>query len=203
MDPGLTILSDKELLSGCFMGDRSCQETFVLRFSNLVYGKIQRALKAKNIQLDQQFIEDLHQTVFLQLFDRKCRKLRQYKGKNGCSLASWICIVTGHTVLDHLRRGTDALSHRHQAAVLELATELHETGSSPIDQLTNAEQLRQIELGLKQLKARDQLVIRMHYMEGRPIQKVAQVLGISKKNIYSAKHRAIQRLKVAIKCKNR
>lgn len=199
MDPILSSKLDKDLLSGCFKGDGKCRQAFVRRFSNLVFATIQRAVKIKNAHLSQQSIEDLHQTVFLQLFENGCRKLKQYKGKNGCSLASWIRMLTGRVVLDHLRRGTDALAHRHQTVALELVAELNAPEPSPLDQLTAAEQRDSIAWGLKQLQARDQLVIRMHCLEGQSLLKVSKAVGISQKNIHSVKHRAIQRLKTVIK----
>lgn len=199
MKPCQACISDETILSGCIKGDRDFQEAFVMRFSNLVYDRIHRTLKKVNTQINQQHIEDLHQTVFLKLFDQKCRKLKQYKGKNGCSLGSWICVVTMRIVLDYLSRGTDALAHRHPSETLDLAVELHAPGPLPSDQLTTAEHWRQIEMGLKQLKMRDQLVIRMHYCDGYPMKNIGKALGISKENIHSVKHRALKRLRSKIK----
>lgn len=198
MDPKLTPLSDKALLAGCVKGDSRCREVFVRQYSGLVFATIQRALKIKNVHLSQQSVEDLHQTAFLFLFEHDCRKLKQYKGKNGCSLASWIRMLTGRMVLDHLRRGADVLAHRHQAQTVELASELCSPQPSMLERLTDAEQWHQIERGLKQLEPRDRLVIQLHCLEGRPLAKVAQATGISMKNIHSVKHRAIQRLKAVV-----
>ena len=199
MDSDQNSKSDADLLSGCLNGDSSCRQAFVRRFSNLVFATIQRTAKVKNAHLSQQDIEDLHQTAFLQLFESGCRKLRRYKGKRGCTLASWIRMLTSRIVLDHLRRGSDALAHRHQTVALEFLSDLNAPGPSPLSQLTAAEQRGQLAWGLKQLKARDQLVIRMHCLEGQPLPKIAQAIGISDKNIHSVKHRAIQRLKSVIK----
>ena len=198
MDPSLTPRSDDDLLYGCLNGDRCCRETFVRQFSNLVFSTIQHVVKIKNTHLSRQSVEDLHQTVFLQLFDNESRKLKQYKGNNGCSLASWIRMLTGRIVIDHLRRGMDALAPRHHVVTLELVSELNEPGPSAVEQMTIAEQWNLITSGLKQLKARDQLVIRMHCLDGQSLRTVAQVIGVSEKNIHSIKHRAIQRLKSVI-----
>ena len=94
---------DRELLSKCVSGDRTASEMLVRRFSDLVYRAVQYTLMAKHVSFNRHDLEDLHNTVFLRLFEQGCKKLRQYQGKNGCSLASWIRMIAVRTVLDHLR----------------------------------------------------------------------------------------------------
>lgn len=198
MKPYPTSEEDKLLLDGCLNGDGKCRENFVRQYSSLVYATVLRVTKSKNTILSEQCVEDLHQTVFLTMFDKNCRKLRQFKGKNGCRLASWVRLVAGNVVLDYLRRGTDALAHKQQTMPLELASELNDPEPLAIDQLAAAEQWRQVEEGLGQLKKRDQLLIRLHCLEGLSLPVVAKTLGLSEKNIHSVKHRAVQRLKDSI-----
>lgn len=81
---------------------------------------------------------------------------------------------------------------------LDVVAELNAPEPLPIDQLTAAEQWQQIEEGIRQLKTRDQLLVRMHCLEGQSLPIVAKILGISEKNMHSVKHRAIQRLKSVI-----
>lgn len=198
MDQGLALIPDKQLLAGCLSGDGHHQEAFVRQFSNLVFATIQRVGISKNARLSQQTIADLHQTVFLLLFEKKCQRLKQYRGKNGCSLASWIRVLTTRAVLDHLRRGTDALAPKRKAFALEQLPEMTASEPSAFEQLTVAELRAEVASGLKRLKPRDRLVIHMHCLEGQPLARVAQVLGISAQNIHSVKHRAIQRLRKVI-----
>ena len=98
------IAADRQILKRCISGEKRAQEEFVMRFSNPVYQCIQFTLKAKQIPFSRQDLEDLHNTVFLNLFDKRCKKLRQYKGKNGCSVFSWIRLITVRTVIDYIRK---------------------------------------------------------------------------------------------------
>ncbi len=93
---------EKDLLIGCFNGDRHAQGDFVTRFSDLVYHTVLNTLKAKAVDCQTQDVEDLHQTVFMRLLEKRCRRLRQFRGKNGCSLRSWVRMITVHAVIDHL-----------------------------------------------------------------------------------------------------
>lgn len=194
-----TAQSDRELIDGCLEGDKTASEAFVRRFSHLVYGSIFGVIKSKGAFLSQQDVEDLHNTVFVSFFEKRCRKLRQFEGRNGCSLASWVRMVTVRAVLDFLRRRSDPLSRSDQLTPLEWISEpADEEQSSVWARMVAKEQHLLIEKGLQQLMARDRLVIRLHCLEERPLAQVAAILDVSEANIHSVKHRAIQRLKKVV-----
>jgi RNA polymerase sigma-70 factor (ECF subfamily) len=191
-------LTDKQLVAGCVKGDSSTQELFVRQFSNLVYAAILGVVKAKTVVLSQHDIEDLHSTVFLKLFEHRCRKLGQYKGKNGCSLASWVRMIAVRIVLDHLRRRKDAMARSDRLIGMDAIADLRSQTPSPLSRLAEAEQARLMEMGLRRLSDRDQLMIRMHCLEGCSLKQMAEVLKVSPGNVHSVKHRAVQRLKQAV-----
>lgn len=196
MDP---TFSDQDLISGCLAGERTAREQFVRRFSRLVYSSLQGTVKSKGGWISEQDMEDLHNTVFVSFFDKRCRRLRQYEGRNGCSLASWVRMVTVRAVLDFLRRRSDPLSRPEKLTPLELLPDAaDDTRASPWACMMAKEQHALIEKGLQTLAARDQLMIRLHCLEERPLAQVAVILDVSEANIYSVKHRAIQRLKAAV-----
>ena len=191
--------SDKALIKDCLAGDQTAREQFVHRFSRLVFGSIHGAVKAKGAYVSEQDIEDLHNSVFVSFFERRCRKLKQYEGRNGCSLASWVRMVTVRAVIDFLRRRSDPLSRTEILTPLDLLPEAaDETRASPWACLMAGEQQALMEKGLKSLSARDQLMIRLHCLEERPLAQVAAILDVSQANVHSVKHRAIQRLKQAV-----
>ncbi|NNF97889.1 MAG: sigma-70 family RNA polymerase sigma factor [Desulfobacteraceae bacterium] len=192
-------VSDTELIHGCLTGDNHARETFVRRFSRLVYSTIQGAYKSRDAGAGEQDIEDLHNTVFVSFFDRRCRKLRQFEGRNGCRLASWVRMITVRAVLDHLRRNKDPLAEPQRLIPIETTRELvDENQASPWALIEAGERQALIEKGLKRLSSRDQLMIRLHCLEERPLAELAVILKVSEANVHSVKHRAIQRLKEAV-----
>ena len=192
-------LTDQDILAGCVSGDRHTQETFIKRFSDLVYSSVQYTLRVRDISCSQSDLEDLHNTVFVKLFDRKCKKLRQYKGKNGCSLSSWIRLITVRTVLDHLRkRRTDALTRKERVLPLDSLIDMKSETPEPWTLMNKAEQSHLIRNGLRSLLPRDRLFLKLHCLEGLSIRVVADILRISEGNAHSLKHRAIKRLKANI-----
>lgn len=192
-------LTDQVIYAGCISEERHSQEAFIRRFSNLVYRSIQYTLRIRHISCSQSDIEDLHNTVFVKLFERKCKKLRQFKGKNGCSLSSWIRLITVRTVMDSLRKArTDALTRKESVLSLDALADMKSETPEPWTLLNKGEQYRMIRNGLLSLFPRDRLFLKLHCFEGLSIREVAGILRISEGNAHSLKHRAIQRLKAKI-----
>jgi len=187
---------NRQLLSRCFAGDRKAYEIFVRRFSDPVYRAVQYAFKVKFVSYGTSDLEDLHNTVFLGLFEDRCKKLRQYQGKNGCSLATWIRIVTVRTVLNHLRKkGMDSMGWQTKRIPLEDLPELKADGTEPWALMEKAEQERLLRDGIRNLPPRDRLFMKLHYNQGLPVEEVARAMELTMQNAYTVKHRAIQRLK--------
>lgn len=190
---------DQRILSRCLSGDRKASELFVQRFSDLVYRSVQHALRTKDVPYSRADVDDLHNAVFLELFDKGCKKLRQYEGRNGCSLASWVRLIAVRTVLNHLRkRGVDTLVWRKHRVDLEDIPELKSDEMGAWDAVEKAEQNRLLRDGIRRLPPRDRLFMKLHFDRGLPLPEVAAAMQISVRNAYVVKHRAIEKLKTTV-----
>lgn len=187
---------DRRLLSACFSGNMEASETLVRRFSDPVYRSVQYTLTVKQVHFNKHDVEDLHNTVFLRLFEHGCKRLRQYRGKNGCSLASWIRMVTVRTVLDHLReKGLDAMVWQKRRVPFEQVIGLKSDEMEPWAAIEKAEQGRLLQDGIQRLPPRYQLFMKLHLDQGLPVAEVAEAMKLSIEHAYTMKHRAIQKLK--------
>lgn len=187
---------DRQLLSECLAGDRKASETLVRRFSDLVYRSVRYTLMTKHVSFNKFDLEDMHNTIFLKLFENRCRKLRQYQGKNGCSLASWIRMIAVRTVFDHLRkRGLDAMAWQKKRIPLEALPELKCDEVEFGVQLEKAEQERLLQNAMQKLPPRDRMFMKLHVDHALSIAEIAETMQLSISNAYTVKHRAIQRLK--------
>ena len=105
----LTTEEERELLHECIVKGR--KDELAEQYLNLVYETIRKTLILKNVQSTDEDIKELRNEVFLKLFNKDCRKLKQFKEGAGLSLASWIMMITSRSVLDVLRKkGFDSLS---------------------------------------------------------------------------------------------
>jgi RNA polymerase sigma factor (sigma-70 family) len=187
---------DLELLARCLAGNKKASENLVRRFSNLVYQSVQYTLMVKHVSFNRHDLEDLHNTVFLKLFEQDRRKLRQYQGKRGCSVATWIKTIAVRTVLDHLRKkGVDAITFQKDRVPLEKLPELKadwiEFGAEP----EKMEQNYLVQAGMKRLSPRERLFMKLHFDQGLSMAEVAEIMQLSIGNIYTIKYRAIQKIK--------
>jgi DNA-directed RNA polymerase specialized sigma24 family protein len=92
--------STAELLAGCIGGDADARTTLVEKYSGIVSYGVTVIFQQFGRPYRKEEIEDLSQDVFLALFDNDSRKLRQYQGRNGCSLASWLRVVANRFTID-------------------------------------------------------------------------------------------------------
>jgi RNA polymerase sigma factor (sigma-70 family) len=187
--------SDHALINGCINGNARMRERFVIRFSNLVYATVRGVCKYYNTIFDQQDLEDWHNSIFVGLFDNNCWKLQQYKGTKGCSVASWVRIVSISHMKDVFRRIKDVLDRPDRTHPLDWILDKKSEASSALDQLEKAEVHALIKQEIEKLSARYRLILELNVYRELPMSDVARMLKVSENNAYSIKHRAIQKLK--------
>ena len=193
---GGSIEEDRRLIAECVSGDRKASEVFVRRFSNLVYRSVLYTLRTRHVPYQGQDLEDLHNTIYLKLFEQDCKKLRQYEGRNGCSLATWIRIIAVRTVLNHIRKkGVDAILWQKKRVPLDEMPEVRGDAEESWVLMDRAERERMVQDGVRNLPPRDRLFMKLHFEQGLPVEEVATALKISVQNVYTIKHRAIKKLK--------
>jgi RNA polymerase sigma factor (sigma-70 family) len=187
---------DRALIAGCVSGSREALEGLVRKFSDPVYRSIQYALKAKDIRYSREDLEDLHNSVFLSIFENQCRKLRQYRGENGCSLATWIRLITVRMVIDNARRtSVDALGRQKRKVPVDILDSFRSDGPDPVDDMERARQWGLIQEAMKALPPRDRFFMTLYCQEGYSVKEIADLMNLSEENAHSIKHRAIKRLK--------
>ncbi len=188
-----------KLRARCLAGERSAANEFVHLYSDLVYRTVQYTLLNRNTPFTPEDISDLHNTVFLKLFEKDCKKLAQFEGRNGCSLATWVRLVAMRIVLNHLRkRGVDNISGRRQMVGIDTIRELSADTPGTLEMLEKTEQLELLKKGLGDLPQKDRLFFRLQLECDLSVQEIAQTMQISVDNVYTVKHRAIKRLKEII-----
>jgi len=182
---------EKTLLAGCRRGEKAAWDALVLQYSNPAYSTIRSTLTLHHTLPQDDIVEDLHQDFFLGLCENDFRKLRQFRGDHGCTLASWLRVIASRLTIDFLRK--------HRATQTNLTDEVLIDWSDPSDRVndeTRASQLRQV---LQELPPRDRLLLTLTYQKDLPPDEVAAILRVSLSAIYTQKSRALAKLRESLR----
>tara|TARA_B100001093_G_scaffold497607_1_gene544739 strand:+ start:69 stop:680 length:612 start_codon:yes stop_codon:yes gene_type:complete len=187
--------SDREILEDCLRGDRQGWNALVERFSRYVYFLIQATAKRHGTTIDEPEAADLHNDFFVALLEDDYRRLRAFKGSNGCSIRSWLRVICIRRTIDSLRkrRRTLSLTKRDDDGTIEL---VDPTGD-PLDQLmAQGQERRRSKLSelTDRLAAADRLLLELLYVHKLGATEIASTLRIQKGAVYTRKTRLIKRL---------
>lgn len=189
--------STAELLEGCIAGDPDARTTLVEKYSGIVSYGVTVIFQQFGRPYRKEEIEDLSQDVFLALFDNDSRKLKQYQGRNGCSLASWLRVVANRFTIDRLRREgrTISLDDPESGESWRVREARPDSRPGPEPQLEAAERAARVRELVTHLPPKDQMFVQLFYFQGLPIDEVATTIGITTNAAYVRKMRLHQKLR--------
>jgi RNA polymerase sigma-70 factor (ECF subfamily) len=180
--------AERTLIAGCLRGDKDAWDTFVRQFSSLVYSTIYKTLALHHaVQRDQGVVEDLFQEFFVAMFTSDCRKLRQFRGDRGCTMASWLRVVAARLTVDYLRR--------QRPGDVEVTEAIAADQPDPPSALITLEEERLLAKAMQSLSDRDRLVIELTYRRSLGAEEIAALLKTSVGAVYTQKSRVLDKLR--------
>jgi RNA polymerase sigma factor (sigma-70 family) len=197
--PTAAFQSGQDFVQRCIAGEPGTRDEFVTEYSGLIRFAIAAVLRHRGIQLLREEIDDLTHNVIVSLFDRDCRKLKMYEGRNQASFATFVRVCATRLTLDHLR----ALGRRPRIApdqqsgddVRDVLAETPDAALGPEEQASIAEDLVTLRRLVSELSPREQLLVRLHFVEGLDIPDVARALGVSENATHVLKSRLRAKLR--------
>lgn len=186
-----------ELLQGCIRGDAEARRRLVVEYSGIVSYGVSVIFQQFGRPSRKEEIEDICQDVFLALFDQDARKLRQYQGRNGCSLASWLRVVANRLTIDRLRREgrTISLDDPNNIESWWVREAQPDAKPGPEPQVEEAQRAARVRELIAQLPPKDQMFVQLFYFQGLPIEEVANTIGITTNAAYVRKMRLHEKLR--------
>jgi len=191
----------QDLLAGCIAGDPAIRGAFAEQYTGLVRFAIVAVLRQRGLVVQKEEVDDLTHGVMLSLFDRDCRKLRMYEGRNHASLATFLRVCTTRYVLDHIRHQRrrpiefEFEGDPERESVLEEAAD---PGPGPEAGAEVAEQIENLRQAVAELSPREQLLVRLHFVQELDISEVARVLGLTENAAYVLKSRIKKKLRIEL-----
>ena len=196
-------MNDLDFVQRCVKGDSQFRDELLKRYSRLIYKYICSVLKSKtNFPSIQDISNDIFQEFFVFLIQDDCKKLKSFKARNGCSLASWLRQVVINFTLDYLRRSRYAISLDAQNEEgLSLGDTLADRSFSVPDLLNQEEMLRGLEDCIGDLNNQSQLLIELNINQGVKLETLKDLFRISRGAIDMQKARIMEKLRECFKSK--
>lgn len=195
-------MDDLEFIHSCVKGDRQSWDKFVDKYSRLIYNYIHNILSTKGYAFSQQHIHDIFQEVFYSLIKDNFKKLKSFKARNGCSLASWLRQVTINLTIDYMRKFKPAVSIDQEIdEEFSLKDTLADDSPAVTDTLNYRERLENLKDCIGRLDSDDRYFIELHINRGIKLEALKEVLHLSRGAVDMQKSRIIRRLKDCFKGK--
>ena len=195
-------MNDLDFVQGCCSGNKQSWDEFLKRYRLLIYKYIHSVLNSKGFSANQDFIDDIFQELFSALIQDDYKKLRSFKAKNGCTLASWLRKVTINLTLDYLRRIKPAISLDAQAGEgVALKDLLADNSSSIPDMLNYEEMLNSLDDCVEKLSKQEKYLIELNINQGIKLEVLKDFLKLSRGAIDMQKARFMEKLKECFKAK--
>lgn len=186
-------LSEKELLDACIQGCRESWDTFVRKYTNLIHHTIQKVLNTHKLHSHRQETCDIHNNLFLSLIEDNYKKLRQYEGRNACTVSSWLTVVTSNFVLNFTKKQKQQTLSNTTDNVYEIEG-LSGTQQQSDEGLLEEEHEELFKELIYDLNANDMLFLELYYRKELPPEKIAEMLSITVGTVYSKKTRIREKL---------
>ena len=181
---------EKTLIASCVKGDKTTWDAFVLQYSALIYQTIRKTFALYHARLNDTVVEDLFQEFFVAVLRDDFKKLRDFRGERGCTLASWLRLVTVRLTIDFLRRDKSPPS--------DLVMEF-DSPTEPPDSLLAKEEERRLSCAIEQLSPRERLFVELCFRQGASAEDIAGILKISVNAVYTQKSRLLAKLRECLK----
>ncbi|MBN1256505.1 MAG: sigma-70 family RNA polymerase sigma factor [Planctomycetes bacterium] len=178
--------STQDLLASCLQGKPRAWDAFIKQSSPIIFGAVQRVVRARTRD-DLVFgVEDITQEVFLRLVKDDYKLLRSYN-PDKASLVTWLNIIARSTTIDFLRK--------KQLPTVPLDPAYH---SQVVDKKTGKEDVP-VTIPPDLLSPRQKLVLQLFFDRNLDIPEISNILKIEEQTVRSTKHKAISKLRDYLK----
>jgi len=187
------VISDKELLTACVDGKDWGWEIFEDKFVRLIHYYITQTAKIHNISLNQEDLEDCYQSILLSIIKDDCKRLRTFRGEHGCTLASWIRIITVRLTQNFLqslsKRQFRDISINEPAFLDKLISQEKDMDTFEDEYIKKETWKKIIDVIENKLSSREKLFSNLYWVDGLAFEEIAEIMNLSINNLYLIRHR--------------
>jgi len=195
-------VSDLDFVRKCVEGDKQAWDEFLKCYSLLIYKYIHSVLNSTIPSGSGFKSEDIFQEFLYSLILDDYKKLRSFKAKNGCSLASWLRQVAVNFTLSSLRKTRSVFSlDEENEEGFSLKDNLADEAFSVPELLNQEERLKSLGDCIELLNGRDKVLIELNINKGVKLEAIRGLFKVSRGAIDMQKTRLLERLRDCFRSK--
>ncbi len=172
--------------------DPQAWQDFLGRYEKLIVSRVLSTCREFGIVPRPDLVEDCGAEVMATLFHGDMNGLRQFQGRS--KLSTWLAVVARRSTITFLKRQQRETDKRcPNDSQFDIATIPEKTSDASPE--ADAENQRQLQICIRQLKQSDRLALELHFEQKMSYANIGRELGISENAVGPKLHRAQQRLK--------
>jgi RNA polymerase sigma-70 factor (ECF subfamily) len=193
-------MEEPELLKAVVSKQPGSWAGFYARYERLIITCIKKVLHRYTALYGDEDIEDMVNTVCLNLIKDDFRKLRSYDASRGYKLSSWVGLIATNTAHDALRRREPIHKQLNPVADDDGASpmEFADSGPTPGEALEKREQWNTLVAAVQELPESDRQFLELYYERELEPEEIAKLMGISVNTVYSRKNKVREKLRKII-----
>jgi RNA polymerase sigma-70 factor (ECF subfamily) len=190
------VMPEDELLTAVVSKQPGAWAGFYRRYDRLIITCIKKVLHRYTALYGEEDIEDMVNTVCLNLVKDDYHKLRAFDPTRGYKLSSWVGLIATNTAHDALRR-REPIHARLDHDSNDDAPPVQHADDRPLpgDSLETREQWDTLCVAIRELSASDQEFLALYYQQELEPEDIARRMGISINTVYSRKNKVREKLR--------
>jgi RNA polymerase sigma-70 factor (ECF subfamily) len=191
------VMPEEELLHAVLAVQPGAWAGFYKRYDRLIITCIKKVLHRYTAVYGEEDIEDMVNTVCLNLVKDDYHKLKAFDPTRGYKLSSWVGLIATNTAHDALRR-REPIHNRLDASHDDddgPPVQYADDAPLPGDNLETREQWDTLCAAMRELPEGDQQFLSLYYEQELEPEEIARRLGISINTVYSRKNKVREKLK--------
>ncbi len=179
-----------DLLRRVIGGEQAAFDELTRKYSSFVMACIHKTLQQYSFSPVREDVEDLHNGLFVSLFENDFRRIRQYQGR--ASFETYLKVIVMRQVVDFLRRQRNHISIDSDCVN---PADLRDHSPYADSVLQSSEDDRTLAAAIGGLAPAERLLLKLAVHKGLSANKVCKIMNISMVAYYNRKSRIIRKLK--------
>ncbi len=180
------------LIEGCLNKDNKAWAIFVERFTGLIFYSVKKRLEAQNFRFAREDVEDIVQSIFLEIWRRGL--LAQVRERK--KIDAWLSIMSQNRAVDFIRKKRERLMSEDELKSFE---KLLPAADDPIEELEKMEVWENLQEAVSSLSDRDKVVIELFIIYEKTHREIAEFMKLPINTVSTIIRRSKEKLKKFLK----